>query len=148
MDLERKPVAIHVLQLRQVQFPMRFSEDLTLNRYSLLIVAALALCLGFALAPTGAPHAAAAGAPVVEQAVGAGGQCVNGSYRTNLGCTAPLNPIARIVCPPNCGVTYPWNYNYPNDWRFYSGDSWVYCTWPGGSGWLLNGTQSSFMFCS
>jgi hypothetical protein len=117
-----------------------------LNRYGLLAVALLALCLGFALAQQSAPRAAAAGTPIVDQTVG-GGQCVNGSYRTNLGCTAPINPV-RTVCPPNCGTTYPWNYNYPYDWRNYIGGAWVYCTWPGGDGWVINGSQSAWMYCS
>jgi hypothetical protein len=52
------------------------------------------------------------------------------------------------VCPPHCGQTWPWNYWYPYDWRNYRGSAWVYCTWPGGSGWILNGAQSSYMYCS
>jgi len=101
-----------------------------------------------------AATARADGVPVVDQ----GGLCVNGSVRSALGCTGPIasqyynayynwgNFTPTTAYPYNRYTTQ--NYWYPNDWRYYLGDSWLYCTWPGGGGWYLPGGAPSGSYCS
>ncbi|HET9318549.1 MAG TPA: hypothetical protein VFO27_02200 [Bryobacteraceae bacterium] len=104
------------------------------------------------------------GVPIVDQAQG--GLCVNGSIPSALGCTGPIAsgfyngaynygnncyPRCPIYNPITGGYAYNYwtqNYWYPNDWRYYLGDSWLYCTWPGGGGWYLNGGAPAGSYCS
>jgi hypothetical protein len=137
------------------------------SRRHFIVPVLIGVILGFGSMHLGAPAARADGVPVVDQAL-AGGLCVNGSIPTSLGCTSQLSPWGRynsaynygggcivagcpIYNPTTSSYANPYwaqNYWYPNDWRNYWGDAWVYCTWPGGSGWYLPGGAPIGAYCS
>jgi hypothetical protein len=137
------------------------------SRRLFIVPLLLGAMLAFVSLHVSAPAARADGVPVVDQTV-PGGLCVNGSIPTALGCTSQLSSFGRYNpaynygggcvaggCPIYNPITGQYSYNYwqqnywyANDWNYYRGDSWLYCTWPGGSGWYLQGGAPSGAYCN